>query len=213
MIVIDQNPRMGERRRHILKGVGCEDHGSPSFRCVALAVVTTAGIGMRPGAVVVATQREYQESGRMERHDDLLVRANDRCPASAACRRPRRAVGCYLLDTSQLGAARAAIEAVFGMGWVPAAGVRAIQGQYVVSQLKAWSEMATAILELPGVTAVDLDEARNRVAIGIEEQVQDAGSGTGALGDRDPATRGYDPGDGENSSASFAACFTRPPGV
>ena len=76
----------------------------------------------------------------------------------------------YLLDTSQHGAARAAIEAVFGADSVPAAGVRAMQGHYVVSQLKAWSEMATAILALPGVTTVDLDEARNRVAIGIEDK-------------------------------------------
>jgi hypothetical protein len=30
--------------------------------------------------------------------------------------------------------------------------------------------MATAILELPGVTTVDLDEARNRVAIGVEDK-------------------------------------------
>ena len=30
--------------------------------------------------------------------------------------------------------------------------------------------MATGILELPGVTAVDLDEARNRVAVGIDDK-------------------------------------------
>jgi hypothetical protein len=56
------------------------------------------------------------------------------------------------------------------MNSVPAAGVRAMQGQYVVSQLNVWCEMAIAILELPGVTAVDLAEARNRVAIGIEDK-------------------------------------------
>ena len=107
----------------------------------------------------------------MERHDDLLVRVEQQVPGFGGMfvdREGRLAV--YLLDTSQLGAARAAIEAVFGMDSVPAAGVRAMQGQYVVSQLKAWSEMATGILELPGVTAVDLDEARNRVAIGVEDK-------------------------------------------
>ena len=138
---------------------------------LALAVVTTAGIGMRPGTIVFATQPRYQESGRMEGHDDLLVRVEQQVPGFGGMfidREGRLAV--YLLDTSQLGAARAAIEAVFGVDSVPAAGVRAMQGQYVVSQLKAWSEMATAILELPGVTTVDLDEARNRVAIGIEHK-------------------------------------------
>jgi ATP-dependent Zn protease len=39
-----------------------------------------------------------------------------------------------------------------------------------VSQLKAWSAMAADLLEMPGVTAVDLDEARNRVAIGVEHK-------------------------------------------
>ena len=100
----------------------------------------------------------------MERYDDLLVRVEQQVPGFGGMfvdRQGRLAV--YLLDESQLGAVRAAIEAVFGVESVPAAGVRALPGQYVVSQLKAWSEMAAAVLELPGVTAVDLDEARNRV--------------------------------------------------
>lgn len=107
----------------------------------------------------------------MERYDDLLVRVEQQVPGFGGMfidRQGRLAV--YLLDTSQLGAARAAIEAVFGADSVPAAGVRALQGQYVVSQLKAWSEKAAPLLELPGVTAVDLDEARNRIAIGVEQK-------------------------------------------
>ena len=143
----------------------------PVTAVFVLAVVTTAGMGMRPGTVAFATQWSDQESVRMEGHDDLLVRVEEQVPGFGGMfvdRQGRLAV--YLLDTSQLGAARAAIEAVFGMDSVPAAGVRAVQGQYVVSQLKVWSEMATAILELPGVTVVDLDEARNRVAIGIEDK-------------------------------------------
>ena len=181
----------------------------PVFAVLALAVVTTASIGLRPGTIVFATQPRYQETGRMERYDDLLVRVEQQVPGFGGMfidREGRLAV--YLMDKSQLGAARAAIEAVFGVDSVPAAGVRALQGQYVVSQLKAWSEMAAGLLEMPGVTAVDLDEARNRVAIGVEAQVEDAGRGTGALSDRDPAPGGHDPGDGENSSSSSAAGFT-----
>jgi hypothetical protein len=143
----------------------------PVSAVLALAIVSTAGTGMRPGAVVFATQRGSYESGRMDLHDDLLVRVEQQVPGFGGMfvdREGRLAV--YLLDTSQLGVARAAIEAVFGIDSVPAAGVRAMQGQYVVSQLKAWSEIATAILELPGVNDVDLDEARNRVAIGIEDK-------------------------------------------
>ena len=47
--------------------------------------------------------------------------------------------------------------------------MRALQGQYVISQLKAWTERAGAMLSMPGVTMVDLDEAKNRVAIGIDD--------------------------------------------
>ena len=143
----------------------------PGFAALALAVVTTGGIGLPPGTTVFATEPGYQETGRMERYDDLLVRVEQQLPGFGGMfidREGRLAV--YLLDKSQLGGARSAIEAVFGVDSVPAAGVRALQGQYVVSQLKAWSAMATDLLEMPGVTAVDLDEARNRVAIGVEHK-------------------------------------------
>jgi hypothetical protein len=106
----------------------------------------------------------------MESYDDLLVRVEERAPGFGGMfigRDGRLAV--YLLDPSQLAAARSAIEAVFGAQQVPAAGVRAVRGQYTVSQLKRWAERATELLEVPGVTAVDLDEAKNRVAIGLED--------------------------------------------
>jgi hypothetical protein len=138
---------------------------------LTLAVVTTASVGLRPGPIAMTAQRRYQETGRMERYDDLLVRVEQQAPGFGGMfidREGRLAV--YLLDKSQLGAARAAIESVLGVDSVPAGGVRALQGQYVISQLKTWSEMAGALLELPGVTAVDLDEALNRVAIGVEHK-------------------------------------------
>jgi hypothetical protein len=106
----------------------------------------------------------------MESYDDLLVRVEEQAPGFGGMvidRDGRLAV--YLLDPSQLGAARSAIEAVFGAEWVPDAGVCALQGRYVVSQLKRWTELAAPVLGLPGVTAVDLDEASNRVAIGVED--------------------------------------------
>jgi hypothetical protein len=112
----------------------------------------------------------------MERYDDLLIRVERQVPGFGGMfidRQGRLAV--YLLDTSQLIAARAAIEAVFGAESIPAAGVRALLGQYAVSQLKAWSEMAAALLELPGVTAVDLDEAKNRIAIGVDHESRTRG--------------------------------------
>jgi hypothetical protein len=138
---------------------------------LALAVATTAGIGLRSDANAFAPPQQAQETRRMAPYDDLLVQVEQQVPGFGGMfidREGRLAV--YLLDTSRLGAARAAIQAVFGVDAVPAAGVRARQGQYVISQLKEWTEKAAAVLELPGVTAVDLDEARNRVAIGVEHK-------------------------------------------
>jgi sulfur carrier protein ThiS len=76
----------------------------------------------------------------------------------------------YLLDPSQIATARAAIEAVFGASQVPAAGMRALRGQYTVSQLKRWSQRGNKLLEMQGITMVDLDEGRNRVTIGVDKE-------------------------------------------
>jgi hypothetical protein len=106
----------------------------------------------------------------VESYDELLVRVEERAPGFGGMfigQDGRLAV--YLIEASQLAVARSAIESVFGAQRVPAAGVRALQGQYTVSQLKRWTERATEMLEVSGVTTVDLDDARNRVAIGIED--------------------------------------------
>jgi hypothetical protein len=106
----------------------------------------------------------------METQDDLLIRVGKQVPGFGGMYvdSDGRLV-LYLLDTAQLPAARSAIEAVFGPDRVPAAGVRAVKAQYTVSQLAAWTRRAAAVLELTGVTLVDLDEARNRVAIGVDD--------------------------------------------
>ena len=105
----------------------------------------------------------------METHDDLLVRVEQKVPGFGGMFiDPDGRMAVYLLDTTKLDAARAAIEAVFGASTVPAAGVRALQGQYAVSQLKVWTERAGALLNSQGVTMVDLDEGTNRVKIGVE---------------------------------------------
>jgi hypothetical protein len=144
---------------------------SPLLLLLALTAAMSAGLGVRPQMIVQAAPSRYQDAGRMESHDDLLVRVERQVPGFGGMfidRQGRLTV--YLLDRSRLGAARAAIEAIFGPDSIPASGVRALQGDYVISQLKSWTEIAAAVLTLPGVTAVDLDEAGNRVAIGIDDK-------------------------------------------
>ncbi len=122
------------------------------------------------GFVLLATTGVSQKQSTMESYDDCLVRVEEKAPGFGGMfidKDGRLAV--YLLDPSKLAAARSAIEAVFGPERVPPAGVYALKGQYTVSQLKRWTERAGELLSKPGVTLVDLDEARNRVAVGIED--------------------------------------------
>jgi hypothetical protein len=144
-----------------------------ALRIVIAFVLTAAaavGAGFLAKEIIAGGEAGAQERSRMETYDDLLVRVEERAPGFGGMfidSDGRLAV--YLLDTAQLPAARSAIEAVFGSSRLPAAGVRALQGQYAVSQLKAWTERAGAVLGMPGVTMVDLDEAKNRVTIGVED--------------------------------------------
>lgn len=106
----------------------------------------------------------------METYDDLLVRVEERVPGFGGMfidADGRLAI--YLLDSAQLPEARSAINAVFGSSRIPAAGMRALQGQYTVSKLKVWTERAGPLLKMPGVMLVDLDEAKNRVTIGVDD--------------------------------------------
>jgi hypothetical protein len=122
-----------------------------------------------PEGGLIAHRTQSQDARKMETHDDLLLRVERAAPGFGGMyldQDGRLAV--YLKDPAQLPAARAAVEAVFGAGTIPAAGVHAVAGQYTLSELAAWTKRATGVMQLPGVVFVDLDESRNRVAIGVD---------------------------------------------
>lgn len=117
-----------------------------------------------------AAARQSQNATKMETHDDLLLRVERAAPGFGGMYVDKDGrLALYLKDPAQLPAARAAIETVFGPGSIPAAGAHAVAGQYTMSELAAWTRRAGRLLSLPGVVFVDLDEARNRVAVGVED--------------------------------------------
>jgi hypothetical protein len=135
-----------------------------------MALATTVLCTNLSANAIVTSWEEFQKRSTMESYDDLLLRVEEKAPGFGGMfigRDGRLAI--YLLDMSQLPAARSAIEAVFGEQQVPAAGMHALQGQYTISQLKRWKDRAMGMLETSGITAVDLDEAKNRLAIGIKD--------------------------------------------
>jgi hypothetical protein len=76
----------------------------------------------------------------------------------------------YLLDPSpeKVRAVGNAIVQVFGQ-IIPEGGIKALKGQYGFLQLREWyTRMVGPILSTPGVTFTDIDEAKNRLGIGIE---------------------------------------------
>jgi hypothetical protein len=148
-------------------------------RLAAALMVAIAGV-VAPGFVrpetVGAFAATSQASNGMESYDELLVQVERRTPGFGGMfidSDGRLVV--YLLDTTQLPAARSAIESVFGPNQIPAAGVRAQQGQYSVSQLKEWTDRARGVLRMRGITMIDLDEAKNRVTIGVDNRSRTAG--------------------------------------
>lgn len=131
---------------------------------VVAAAACAAGQPPRTGETPAANRTS------METYDDRLVRVEARASGFGGMFiDPQGLLAVYLTNPSEIGAARSAIEAVFGANWIPSAGLRAVQGQYVVSQLKRWAVQAGAVLDVPGVTLLDLDESRNRVVVGIED--------------------------------------------
>ena len=149
--------------------------GATSHRIARAFVLIVTAVTAALVQSAAASQGQRQEPGRVETYDDLLVRVDDMVPGFGGMfvdADDRLAI--YLLDTSQLAATRAAIDAVFGSNSFPS-GTRAVQGQYTVSQLKTWTERADVLLEMHGVTIVDLDEGKNRVTIGLEDAARTDG--------------------------------------
>jgi len=132
---------------------------------IALSLVITLSFSSNS----LGGQGRTAKSSKMETYDDLLIRVEGKAPGFGGMFTAEDGqLVVYLLDPSTIDLARSAIESIFGHSIVPAAGVRSSRGRYTVSQLKRWADRATELLAKPGVVAVDLDEARNRVTIGIE---------------------------------------------
>ncbi|MCL4368898.1 MAG: hypothetical protein M1337_07005 [Actinobacteria bacterium] len=102
--------------------------------------------------------------------NDLLIEVARRVPAFGGMfidEEGRLAV--YLLDVTQGAAAEEAIAAIFGRERIPRGGTRVLQGRYSFLQLEEWYGRLQAVFEVPGVSFTDIDEANNRLAIGLEE--------------------------------------------
>jgi hypothetical protein len=79
----------------------------------------------------------------------------------------------YLLDPSpqKVKAVETAIAQVFGRGVIPTKGIKAFKGQFGFAQLRQWHDrLSGPVLGVKGVRFTDIDEAKNRLRIGIENK-------------------------------------------
>lgn len=150
---------------------------------LALRALTLLALGACAFAstrgVSAAMQNGAAESRAWGTMDDLLLEVARRLPGFGGMfidRDGRLAV--YLLDPAEIGAAEEAIAAVFGRERFPP-GARAVQGQYSFLQLNEWHGRLNSLFGVPGVVLTDLDEGRNRLAVGLER------AGAGAAVERE----------------------------
>ena len=73
------------------------------------------------------------------------------------------------IDRRKVAAVQKAVVAVFGAGVIPRGGIKALPGQYEFLQLRErYRQMAGPVFGISGVTLTDIDEAKNRLRIGIQ---------------------------------------------
>ena len=76
----------------------------------------------------------------------------------------------YLSGGADDAALRAGIAASLPDRDTDASSIRVLKGDYSFSELVAWRAQARTVHAIPGVTLTDVDEASNRVRIGIETE-------------------------------------------
>jgi len=120
-----------------------------------------------------------QQRSRPQTLDDLFAAVARRVPEFGGMflAQNERKLHIYLTSvaTKEVNAVRRAIVVVFGAAIIPRGGIEALQGQYGFLQLREWyTRMEGPILGTPGVTFTDIDEAKNRLGIGVERSEGEA---------------------------------------
>ncbi|MCS6816896.1 MAG: S1 family peptidase [Blastocatellia bacterium] len=142
---------------------------------VLLGLVLASGFGAWSATL---TSRMPQVNPLEETLDDRLVRLAEQIPGFGGLFLDENGqIAVYLvkgelttLSVREIGAAIARV-----LDWeeprLHAGAMRILPGQYDFRQLKEWhDQLSPKIFELEGVTLTDIDEARNRVRIGVEDE-------------------------------------------
>lgn len=109
----------------------------------------------------------HADRGPTRTLDDRFADIAARVPAFGGMFLEGGALKVYMTNRAQAAAAETAIGQVFGRDLLGRE-VQVIQGQYGFLQLKAWHDRMNVLFNLPGVILTDIDEATNRLDVGVE---------------------------------------------
>lgn len=132
-----------------------------------------------PGDPVAPRQDATDRSGNAQRPiDDELAGIAAKAPGFGGMFFDEDGVlNVYLADPAQEAAARTAVAEAFGPRR-PVPAVRVLKGEYDFRELAGWHALLPEVLALSGVVLTDIDEAHNRLRVGIS----DAGARDRVLG-------------------------------
>jgi hypothetical protein len=140
--------------------------------------VTKTGLEAREQKAILQPQAKAAPEDAEETYDDLLLRVAQQAPAFGGMffefhdRHYTGVLYIYLLDFSQEAVAKRAIMTVFGPLYpelLPPREIRLLQAHYSFLQLKGWFDLLGALHTMPEVTMTDIDDAKNRLTIGLKK--------------------------------------------
>jgi len=152
-------------------------HGIAAVGLIAALAMVLGGCGFFKPALKTRQSDEMLQpqavgQDKVETIDDLFAEVVRRVPAFGGMffdENDNSILYVYLLNPEQKVEAERAIAKVFGLERVPRGRIQVLQGQYSFLELKQWHDRLIDVLVIPGVTLTDIDDAKNRLTIGLEK--------------------------------------------
>jgi hypothetical protein len=122
-------------------------------------------------AAAAAQGRGREPDGSLLTFDDLQARVAQRAPAFGGffIDEATGSLNVYSWNRTPAGVVEVerALRAVFGET-LPQGKIRILPGQYGFQELKRWHDSLNEVLSIPGVVLTDIDDAKNRLQVGVE---------------------------------------------
>jgi hypothetical protein len=145
----------------VLAVAACSDSDPSSTRITSPHRTMAPPVSLHAAAVVT--------------YDDKLAAIAEREPAFGGMYNDNGVLTVVLVDTTRpLETVRSAITGVLGAARLNSMPIRARRGEYSFTQLYAWGKNLPPLFSIDGVISTDLDEAKNRITVGVRDGAVEA---------------------------------------